>query len=130
MAEGSQAMRDFAADAIDRANPFAEKSTSIANIAGSAALVVMLRRRLDRLAFGEIASSFLRVLVASAVAGAVAFAVWKPIDTAAGRSLGGQLASLLPALVAAIVVYLLAARALRIREMQALLSMRGRLRRG
>ena len=105
-------------------------ATSIANIAGSAALVVMLRRRLDRLAFGEIASSFLRVLLASAVAGAVAFAVWKPIDTAAGRSLGGQLASLLPALVAAIVVYLLAARALRIREMQALLSMRGRLRRG
>jgi hypothetical protein len=70
------------------------------------------------------------VLVAAAVAGAVAFALWKPLDSIVGRSLGGQLVSLVPALAAAVVAYLLAARALRVREMQALLSLRGRLRRG
>ena len=105
-------------------------ATSIVNIAGTAALLVLLRRRLDRIGFAEVAASFARVLVASAVAGAVAYGVWRPLDDAAGRSLGGQLASLVPALVAAVVAYLAAARALRVREMQALLSLRGRFRRG
>jgi putative peptidoglycan lipid II flippase len=105
-------------------------ATAIANIAGTAALLYLLRRRLGRIRFDEVWRSFVRVLVASAVAGAVAFAVWKPLDSAAGRSLGGQLASLLPAVAAATVAYLLAGRALRVREMQALLSLRGRLRRG
>jgi putative peptidoglycan lipid II flippase len=105
-------------------------ATSIVNIAGTAALVILLRRRLGRIQFGGVASSFVRVLVASAVAGVVAFAVWKPIDDAAGRSLPGQLASLLPALTVSVVAYLLVARALRVREIQALLSLRGRLRRG
>ncbi|MDX6482675.1 MAG: hypothetical protein QOE95_446, partial [Gaiellaceae bacterium] len=79
--------------------------------------------------FAEISTSFARVFVAAAVSGAVAFAVWKPLDAVAGRSLGGQLASLVPALVMAVAVYLGASRALRVREMQALLSLRGRLRR-
>jgi len=105
-------------------------STSVVNIAGTAALLVLLRRRLGRIEFGSVGSSFLRVLGASAVAGAVAFAVWKPIDTAVGRSTGGQLLSLLPALGAARLVYFAACRALQVREMQALLSLRGRLRRG
>lgn len=104
-------------------------ATSIVNIAGTAALVIVLRRRLGTIGFGGIAVSFGRVLVAAAIAGAVAFAVWKPLDAAAGRSLAGQLASLLPALAAAVLAYLGAARALRIRELQALLSLRGRFRR-
>jgi putative peptidoglycan lipid II flippase len=105
-------------------------STSIVNIAGTAALLLLLRRRLERIEFAEVASSFARVAVAAAVAGAVAFAVWKPLDGAVGRSLGGQLVSLLPALAAATFVYLIASRALRVREMQALLSLRSRFRRG
>jgi putative peptidoglycan lipid II flippase len=105
-------------------------ATSIVNVAGTAALLILLRRRLGRIQFDEVWRSFVRVLVASMVAGAVAFAVWKPLDSAAGRSLGGQLVSLLPALAAAVVAYLAAGRALRVREMQALLSLRGRLRRG
>jgi putative peptidoglycan lipid II flippase len=104
-------------------------STSIVNIAGTAALLLLLRRRLERIEFAEVVSSFARVAVAAAVAGAVAFAVWKPLDAVAGRSLAGQLASLVPALVAAVVAYLGACRALRVREIQALLSLRGRLRR-
>ena len=105
-------------------------ATSLVNVAGTAALVILLRRRLGRLDFTEVAGSFARVVLCSAIAGAVAFAVWKPLDSAVGRSFGGQLVSLLPALAAATIAYLASARALRVREMQALLSLRGRLRRG
>ena len=105
-------------------------ATSIVNIAGTAALLIFLRRRLGRIKFDEVWMSFVRVLVAAAVSGAVAFAVWKPLDGVVGRSLGGQFVSLVPALSAAVLAYLIAARALRVREMQALLSLRGRLRRG
>jgi putative peptidoglycan lipid II flippase len=105
-------------------------ATSIVNIAGTGVLLILFRRRLGTMQFGEIGASFVRVLAASAVAGAVAFAVWKSLDSAVGRSLGGELASLVPALAAATIVYLGAARALRIREIEALLSLRGRFRRG
>ena len=105
-------------------------ATSVVNIAGTAALLVLMRRRLGRIQFDEIWLSFVRVLVAAGVAGAVAFAVWKLIDSAVGRSFGGQFISLVPALAASAAAYLLAARAARVREMQALLSLRGRLRRG
>ena len=99
-------------------------------MAGTAALLILMRRRLGRIQFDEIWTSFVRVFVAAVVAGGVAFAVWKSLDAAVGRSLLGQLASLVPALAAAAASYLLAARALRVREMQALLSLRGRFRRG
>jgi putative peptidoglycan lipid II flippase len=105
-------------------------ATSLVNIAGTAALLVVLRRRLGRIEFGAVLASFVRVSAASAVAAALAFGVWKPLDSAVGRSLGGQLVSILPALAAAVGGYLLAARALRVREMEALLSLRSRFRRG
>ncbi|HWJ31421.1 MAG TPA: murein biosynthesis integral membrane protein MurJ [Gaiellaceae bacterium] len=105
-------------------------ATSVVNVAGTVALVVLLRGRLGRIDFGEIASTFARVAVCAAVAGVVAFAVWKPIDSAVGRSFGGQVLSLLPGLVLAVVAYLATARALGVREMQALLSLKSRLRRG
>jgi putative peptidoglycan lipid II flippase len=105
-------------------------ATSFVNIAGTAALLIVLRRRLDGIEFGEVASSFARILVAGLVAGVVAFVVWKPLDSVFGRSLGGQLVALLPAVAAAAVAYLGAARALHVREMQALLSLRSRMRRG
>jgi len=69
-----------------------------------------------------------RIAVAAALAGAAAFAVWKPLDGAFGRSTLDQLASLGPALGVALLVYFGAARALRVREMQALLSLRSRFR--
>jgi putative peptidoglycan lipid II flippase len=105
-------------------------ATSLVNIAGTAALLVLLRRRIGRIGFGDVASSFVRVLVAAVVAGAVAYAIWRPLDAVAGRSLGGQLVSLIPAIACAAVVYLGAGKALQVREMQALLSLRSRGRRG
>jgi len=105
-------------------------ATSIVNIAGTAALLIYLRRSLERIDFRAVLSSFLRVVAASLVAAGVAFAVWKGLDSAAGRSLGGQLLSVLPALTAAVLAYFAACRALRVRELQTLLSLRSRMRRG
>jgi putative peptidoglycan lipid II flippase len=104
-------------------------ATSVVNIVGTAALFVLLRRKIGRIDFTEISNSFVRVLAASALAGAAAFAVWWLLDSAAGRSLAGQLVSVLPALAAAVAVYFGACLAFGVREMQTLLSLRGRLRR-
>jgi putative peptidoglycan lipid II flippase len=105
-------------------------ATALVNVAGTAALLVFLRRRLGRLELTDAIDSFGRVFVCSVVAGAVAFVIWKPLDELVGRSFGGQLVSLVPALALAVVAYLAAGRALKVREMQALLSLRSRLRRG
>ena len=102
-------------------------STSVVNVAGTAVLLLLLRRRLGRIELRDVASSFARVVVAAAVAGGVAYAVWKPIDAGVGRSTGGQLLSVLPALAAAAAVYLAVCAALRVRELQALLSVVRRL---
>jgi putative peptidoglycan lipid II flippase len=104
-------------------------STSLVNLAGSAALFVLLRRKIGGVGFTDISTSFVRILAAATLAGATAFGVWTAIDAAAGRSLGGQLVSVLPAVAAAVAVYLGACFAFKVREMQALLSLRGRLRR-
>jgi len=60
---------------------------------------------------------------------AVAWFVWDPLDSALGRSFPAQVVSLGFALAASVAVYLGACRVLGVREMQVLLSLRGRLRR-
>jgi putative peptidoglycan lipid II flippase len=105
-------------------------ATSIANIAGAAALLLVLRRRLGRIEFGETARSAILVGLASAALAAVAYPVWRLLDDALGRSLGAQLISLGTALVAAAAVYLISCRLLRVRELEALLTLRARFRRG
>jgi putative peptidoglycan lipid II flippase len=104
-------------------------ATAICNIAGTAALVIVLRHRLGRLDGGEILSTVIRVGVASAVVGAVSWTVWRPLDSELGRSFPAQVVSLGLALTAAVAVYLGACRLLQVREMDTLLSLRARLRR-
>jgi putative peptidoglycan lipid II flippase len=104
-------------------------ATAVVNIAGTVALMIFLRRRLGRLDGGKIVSSVSRIAIACVAVAAVAFAVWKPLDSALGRSFGAQVVSLGAALTAASVVYLAVCGVLRVPEMQALLSLRGRLRR-
>src|SRR5207302_691494 len=65
-------------------------STSLVNIAGSAALLVLLRRRFGRIELGETRRSFALVVVASAVLAAAAYPVWRGLDAVLGRSFGGQ----------------------------------------
>jgi putative peptidoglycan lipid II flippase len=101
-------------------------STTLVNIAGTAALLELLRRRLRRIEFGETARSFGKVTVASAVAGGVAYASWRGLDEELGRSVGAQIVSLGLALAASALAYALACRMLGVRELQALLSLRRR----
>ena len=69
------------------------------------------------------------VLVASALAAGASFAVWYLLDRALGRDLAAQLVSVGGALAASVGAYLVSCRLLGVRELQALLSLRARLRR-
>jgi putative peptidoglycan lipid II flippase len=102
-------------------------ATSVVNAAGSALLLILMRRRLGRLGFGEIMNSVVKILIASAVLGGCAYGVWFGLDQALGRSFTGQLVSVVLALAGGIGIYLLACRALQVRELGALLALRRRI---
>ena len=104
-------------------------ATAVCNVAGTYALLVLLRRRLGRIDGGGIATTVTRVSVVSAVVAAVAWFVWKPLDSALGRSFAAQVVSLGLALGAATVTYLVGCRALRVRELDTLTSVWARFRR-
>jgi len=104
-------------------------STAVCNLAGTWALIVLLRRRLGRIDGAAIASTTIRVAVASAVVAGAAWTVWRPLDSLLGRSFGGQVVSLGTALTAAIGIYVVCCKLLQVRELEALLSLRARLRR-
>jgi putative peptidoglycan lipid II flippase len=101
-------------------------ATSVVNVAGSATLLILMRRRLGRIDFGEIADSVMRIVVASAIVAGVTYGVWYGLDQVTGRSFVGQLVSVGTALAAGVAVYLVACRALRVRELGALLALRSR----
>jgi putative peptidoglycan lipid II flippase len=102
---------------------------SLANVAATAALLILLRRRLGRVDFAETSASLLRIIAASVVLAAVCYAVWRPLDDVLGRSFGAQVLSLGSALVAGAAAYGISCRLLGVRELDALLSLRSRLRR-
>jgi putative peptidoglycan lipid II flippase len=104
-------------------------ATAVSNVFATAALLVLLRRRLGRIGGGAITFSLLKIIAASAVVALLSYAVWRPLDEALGRSFPAQAVSLGLALAVATAGYLAACRALRVREMQALLSLRGRFAR-
>ena len=104
-------------------------ATAICNIAGTWALLVVLRRRIRRIEGGAIASTTIRVTAASAGVAVIAWVVWHPLDSALGRSFPAQIVSLGFALSAAILVYFAGCRLLKVRELDALLALRTRLRR-
>jgi putative peptidoglycan lipid II flippase len=101
-------------------------ATSFVNIAGTAALLLVLRRRTGRIGGARLVDSYLRIAIASALAAGAAFGVWYGLDAVAGRSLGGQIVSVGGGMLASVGVFLLFARVLRIRELDALLSLRRR----
>ena len=104
-------------------------STALVNLAGSAALFIVLRRRLHGIDGGAIGATCLKVAVASSVVAAVAWTLWRGVDDAVGRSLGGQLLSLGLALATSIAAYLLCCRLLQVRELRALTTLVARVRR-
>jgi putative peptidoglycan lipid II flippase len=105
-------------------------STTFVNVAGTIALLVLLRRRLGRIELRGTVGATLRIIVASVGLAAVSFVAWYLLDDALGRSTGAQILSLGTALAAGGAVYLVACRLLRVRELDTLLSLRGRLARG
>jgi putative peptidoglycan lipid II flippase len=104
-------------------------ATSIANVAGTAALFLLLRRRLARLELRETLDSIARIVAASAVLAGTSFGVWYGLDQALGRSFLAQLASVVAALACGTAVYVLSCRALKVRELSALLALRRRFKR-
>ena len=105
-------------------------STSVVNVAGTVALLALLRSRLGRVELPETLRAAARVLVASAVLAAVAFPLWFGLDRGLGRSFASQVVSLGGALLAGGCAYLISCRLLGVRELEALLSLRRRPRRG
>jgi putative peptidoglycan lipid II flippase len=101
-------------------------STAVVNIAGTVALLILMRRRLGGIEAAKAASATARILVASAAVAAVAYGVWEPLDSALGRSFGGQAVSLGLALAASAAVYLAVCRLAGVRELEVLLSLRRR----
>jgi putative peptidoglycan lipid II flippase len=101
---------------------------SIANVAGTAALLVLLRRRLGSVEDRATIRSAVLVAAAAIPLAIASFGVWWALDNALGRSFFGQLLSLSGALAAGGSAYLFSARLLGVHELNALLSLRARAR--
>jgi putative peptidoglycan lipid II flippase len=95
-------------------------STAVVNLAGTVALLVAMSRRIGGIEAARTGAAALRILVASAAVGGVAYAVWEPLDSALGRSFPGQLVSLGFALGASGLTYLAGCRLLGVRELELL----------
>jgi putative peptidoglycan lipid II flippase len=100
-------------------------STTLVNMAGSMVLLTLLQRRVGRLQVGSTLPALTRVGLAAALAG-LSWFVWRALDEVLGRSLEGQLGSLIPALLVAAGLYLGACRLLGVREFDAVLALRHR----
>ena len=99
------------------------------NIAGTVALFVLLRRRLHGLELRRTVGTVGRMLVAAAPLALATFGVWKGLDAVLGRTFAAQLVAVVAALVVGGGVYVVSCRLLGVRELDALLSLRGRFRR-
>ena len=98
-------------------------STAIATIASVIVQCVVLRRELGGLELGRLANSALRIGAASAALAAVSYLIWHQLDSALGRSLGGQTISLCAGLAAGFAVYIGVVRALRVPEFDQILRL-------
>jgi len=101
-------------------------ATSVVNIAGTATLLVLMRRRIGFERMLATAGAVLRIVGAASLGAALALGVWYGLEQLLGEGIGAQIVSLGAALAVAAVTYLGVARALRVRELQALLLLRAR----
>jgi len=92
--------------------------TGIGTTAAVVAQAVVLRRELAGLELGRLLSTGIRIAIASAALAAVGFGVWDELDSVLGRGLLGQIVSLGSALALGGLVYVGAARLLRIAELE------------
>jgi putative peptidoglycan lipid II flippase len=101
-------------------------ATSLVNIAGTTALLVVFHRRLGRIDGRALASSYVRIAIASAAGAGAAFGAWFGLDAGLGRTVGAQVITVGLGLVAGVATFLAFASLLRVRELRALLSLRRR----
>jgi putative peptidoglycan lipid II flippase len=99
-------------------------STSLVNIAGTGALIVLFRRRMGGFGMQETARSFVLVAVASAVLAAVGWWVWHLLDSGLGHSLPAQIVSLGIGLAAGGGAFFVACRLLGVRELETMVRLR------
>ena len=92
-------------------------ATSIVNIFGVALLYTRLRPRAGRLDERELVRALVRIAVASAFAVGAGWAVWRGLDALLGQYVVYQLITLGAGLAAAVGIYVLAARVMRIEEL-------------
>jgi putative peptidoglycan lipid II flippase len=92
--------------------------TGIGTTAAVLAQAVVLRHELGGLELGRLLSTGMRIVLAAGALAAVSFGVWDLLDNALGRGLAGQIVSLGTALGLGGLVYVAAAKLLRIAELE------------
>jgi putative peptidoglycan lipid II flippase len=97
--------------------------TGIGTIAAVLAQAVVLRREFGGLELGRLLETTVKITIAAAALAAVSFGVWDVLDGALGRGLLAQIASLGAGLGLGGLVYLGAARLLRIAELDQILRL-------
>jgi len=101
-------------------------ATSTVNVVASIVLLVMMRRRLGLAHVGRTVGVVVRVAIAGAIAAGLSYAAWSGVDALLGDGFGAQLLSLGAGFAVALLVYVGLARALGLRELEALLLLRSR----
>jgi peptidoglycan biosynthesis protein MviN/MurJ (putative lipid II flippase) len=101
-------------------------ASAVVNVAGSAALLWMMRRRIGLANVRGTISVVVQILASGALAAGAGLLAWYALDEWLGRAALAQLVSVGGALLVAGAVYAGAARALGIRELEALLLLRSR----
>jgi putative peptidoglycan lipid II flippase len=99
-------------------------STSLVNIAGTAALLVLFRRRMKGFEIGDMTRTFLLVTVASAVLAVVAWGIWHGLDAELGQSLAAQVVSVGVGLALGYAAFFGMCRLLGVHELDTLLRLR------
>ncbi len=97
--------------------------TGIGTTAAMAAQAVILRRELGGLELGRLLDATVRILIASAALAGVSYLIWDLLDAELGSDLLGQLISLGVGLTVGAAAYLLAARLLRMPELEQIMRL-------
>jgi putative peptidoglycan lipid II flippase len=97
--------------------------TGIGTTVAMAAQAVILRRELGGLELGRLLDATVRILIASAALAGVSYLIWDLLDAELGSDLLGQLISLGVGLTVGAAAYLLAARLLRMPELEQIMRL-------
>jgi putative peptidoglycan lipid II flippase len=97
--------------------------TGIGTSAAAIAQAAVLRRELGGLEIGRLLATTARIAIASLALAGASYGVWHLLDVALGRGLFGEIVSLGGGLAVGAVVYLAAARLLRIAELEQIMRL-------